>query len=329
MKNKYSQFAGSSLQIFVSHEPFALDCGRVLPSLTVAYHTYGTRRADNVRWVCHALTASSDVADWWPGTVCRNGLLDPERYFTVCANMLGSCYGSSSPLTEPDFPMITFGDIARAHQLLAKHLAIDKIDLLIGGSTGGSQVFEWAYLEPTRFSRLVLLATLPRTTAWIQASSAAQRMAIQASGFSHSGLAAARATAMLQYRGSKAYNLTQSDLGEKLTDYKVDSYQRYQGQKLASRFDVQCYLHLLATLDSLDVGRARGGVAAALSAITTPATVIAVSSDIMYPPQDIRDMAALLPHGEFHLINSDFGHDGFLVETDQITQLVRTNTKSK
>ncbi|MEG0032803.1 MAG: alpha/beta fold hydrolase, partial [Mucinivorans sp.] len=278
MKKDYNQFAGSAIKFFDSAEPFPLECGEVLPSLRIAYHTYGIQRADNVRWVCHALTASSEVKDWWLGTVCEGGIFDPDQYFTVCANMLGSCYGSSSPLDDDNFPLITFEDIARAHQLLAAHLGIGHIDMIIGGSTGGSQVLEWAYKEPDRFSRLVLLATLPRTTAWIQASSTAQRMAIEASGYSDAGLAAARATAMLQYRGAKAYNLTQTEPDEKLKDYRVDSYQRYQGKKLSSRFDVRCYLGLLNTLDSFDLGRARGGVQAALGHITTPATVVAIST---------------------------------------------------
>ncbi|MEG3047198.1 MAG: homoserine O-acetyltransferase, partial [Mucinivorans sp.] len=177
--------------------------------------------------------------------------------------------------------------------------------------------------EPDRFSRLVLLATLPRTTAWIQASSTAQRMAIEASGYSDAGLAAARATAMLQYRGAKAYNLTQTEPDEKLKDYRVDSYQRYQGKKLSSRFDVRCYLGLLNTLDSFDLGRARGGVQAALGHITTPATVVAISTDIMYPASDIQQMADMLPGGEFHLLDSAFGHDGFLVETAKISKLLK------
>lgn len=323
----YEQFSGSDLKIFESKSPFALECGVELPELKIAYHTYGTLsdKSDNVRWVCHALTASSDVADWWPGTVVRGGVLDPERYFTVCANMIGSCYGSVSALDGlgGEFPLITFRDIARAHRLLASHLGIGAIDMLIGGSTGGSQAMEWAYEEPDRFTRLVLLATLPRTTAWIQASSAAQRMAIQAADYSDEGLAAARAVAMLQYRGSHAYNMTQNDAVEKLTDYKVDSYQRYQGKKLSDRFDVFCYLNLLRTLDSHDMGRHRGGLERAMGAITTPSTVVAVSTDIMYPPEDIAKMASMMPHATYYEIESLFGHDGFLVEIEKITALLK------
>lgn len=323
----YEQFSGSNLRIFESKAPFSLECGAELSELKIAYHTYGelNEKRDNVRWVCHALTASSDVADWWPGTVVSGGVLDPAKYFTVCANMIGSCYGSVSALDGlgANFPLITFRDIARAHVMLASHLGIGAIDMLIGGSTGGSQAMEWAYVEPDRFKRLVLLATLPRTTAWIQASSAAQRMAIEAADYSDDGLSAARAVAMLQYRGSHAYNLTQSDVAEKLTDYKVDSYQRYQGRKLSNRFDVWCYLNLLRTLDSHDMGRGRGTESAAMGAITTPTTVVAVSTDIMYPAHDIAQMASMMPNATYYEISSPFGHDGFLVETEKIEKLLR------
>lgn len=319
---KYREFAGSALQFFESDEPFTLECGQRLPRLRIAYHTYGTLRDSNVRWVCHALTASSDVADWWPNTVCKGGMLDPERYFVVCANIIGSCYGSTSPLTVSDMPIVTFRDMARAYQLLATYLGIKNISLIIGGSTGGAQAIEWAYLEPERFEKMALLATLPASTAWIQASSAAQRMAIEASDYSDEGLAAARAVAMLQYRGETAYNLTQSDGdSSKLSGYKVESYQRYQGAKLARRFDVRCYMRLLDALDAQDLGRGRGGVQAALAHITTPTVVVGVSSDIMYPSMAMKAMAAMLPRAEYHEIHSDFGHDGFLVEILKIASL--------
>lgn len=319
---KYGEFAGSDPQFFRLGEPLELECGQVLHNVTLTYHTYGTLRGDNVRWVCHALTASSDVADWWPNTVCKGGMLDPERYFVVCANIIGSCYGSTSPLTVDDMPIVTFRDMARAYQLLSKHLNITNISLIIGGSTGGAQAMEWAYLEPDRFGKMALLATLPTSTAWIQAFSAAQRMAIEASDYSDEGLAAARAVAMLQYRGETAYNLTQSDEeSSKLGGYKVESYQRYQGAKLARRFDVRCYMRLLDALDAQDLGRGRGGVEAALGRITTPTVVVGVSSDIMYPAAAMKTMAAMLPRATYHEINSDFGHDGFLVEIPKIASL--------
>lgn len=316
------------IQIFKDCRPFALECGIELPHIKVAYHTYGTLNdaKDNVVWVCHAMTANSDVADWWPCTVVDGGLLDPGQWFVVCANVLGSPYGSSSPLDSgwDKNIVVTFRDIVAAHRMLAAHLGIGKIARLIGSSTGGMQAMEWAYVEPARFASLVLIATLPRATAWITAFSEAQRMAIDASGNSPQGLAAARAITMLLYRGETPYNITQTEPNEeKLTDFKVSSYQRYQGKKLSDRFEVECYLSLLRTLDSHNIGRGRISVQNALACITTPAIVIGVDTDIMFPACAVSDMAAAMPQSEYHTIHSNFGHDGFLIEIAALTSLLQ------
>lgn len=309
------------MQLFQYKSTFELECGEVVPSLTVAYHTYGQLNSDrsNVVWVCHALTASSDVADWWPGTVVEGGLLDPTRYFVVCANCLGSCYGTTTPTTRiPDF---TIRDMARAHSLLADHLGIDKVAHLIGGSTGGAQAMEWAYSEPERFGRLSLIATMARTSAWVQAASESQRMAIEADPVK--GLAAARTIAMLQYRGREAYVITQTDPDQsKLHDFQVTSYQRYQGEKLVRRFEVESYVSLLNSLDSHNIGRGRGGVEAALSTIKIPTMVIAISSDILFPPSEVKAIADAMPNARYVEIDSPYGHDGFLIETPAISSLL-------
>ncbi len=156
--------------IFKSHKPFVLESGAVLPELTIAYHTYGTLNADrsNVVWVCHALTANSDVADWWPHTVEKGAFLDPEKWYVVCANILGSHYGTTGPLhVNPEngkpyydkFPQFTIRDMVGVHRLLANQLGIAGIHALVGSSVGGFQAVEWAALEPERFGRLVLIAT--------------------------------------------------------------------------------------------------------------------------------------------------------------------------
>ena len=158
------------IQYYRHNEPFELELGGTLPELVIAYHTYGTLNAarDNAVWVCHALTANSDVADWWPHTVEAGAFLDPDRYFTVCANILGSHYGTTGPLSanpatgEPyygDFPAITIRDMARAHALLADHLGLDRIKVLVGSSVGGFQAVEWAVEQPERFEKLILIAT--------------------------------------------------------------------------------------------------------------------------------------------------------------------------
>ena len=155
-------------QLIYNHpEPFELELGGRLDNLQIAYHTYGQLNEARVNaiWVCHALTANSDVADWWPHTVVKDGFLDPERYFVVCANILGSCYGTTGPMSvnpatgQPyygQFPRLTMRDLARAHRLLADRLGLNNIHALIGASVGGFQALEWCSLEPQRFRDMVL-----------------------------------------------------------------------------------------------------------------------------------------------------------------------------
>ena len=164
-------------RIYIAPEPFQLETGHTLPELKIAYHTYGELNAahDNVVWVCHALTANSDVADWWPHTIETGKFLDPARHFVVCANILGSHYGTTGPLhTNPqtgtpyyrDFPPFTIRDIVRAHILLADALGIGRIGALVGSSVGGFQAVEWAVTEPPRPRRRRGASPSTRRSAW-------------------------------------------------------------------------------------------------------------------------------------------------------------------
>ncbi len=333
------------IQYFHAPEPFGLECGAELPSLTIAYHTYGTLNADasNVVWVCHALTASSDVADWWPHTVEEGRFLDPCRWFVVCANILGSHYGTTGPLScDPatgvpyygDFPRLTIRDMARAHALLAGHLGIGRIHALVGSSVGGFQALEWIAEEPERFDRLVLIATSAKATPWTIAIDETQRMAIRAdSTFGQrspdagmAGMAAARAVGLLTYRGGSGYNLSQqdkdSDAAAPAYDHRACSYQRYQGEKLCRRYNAYSYMAILDAFDTHDIGRARGGVAAALARITARTVVVGISSDMVFPPAEMRELCALIPGARYEEIDSEFGHDGFLVEHDRLNNIL-------
>lgn len=335
--NPYTQHYGSTPKFHEHNQQFTLESGAMLPKLRIAYHTYGTLAPtkDNVIWVCHALTANSDVADWWPDTVVEGGLLDPTKYFIVCANKLGSCYGSSSPLDYApnfmDFPLVTIRDMVHAHQVLARALGIDQIKLLIGGSTGGAQAAEWAIMEPERIEQLSITVSLPKATPWIVADNEAQRMILRTDKTLHDntftgggeGLAAARALSMLIYRNARAFNLTQADDGEQLEGFRAASYQRYQGEKLRKRFDARCYHRLLDALDSHNVGRGRGGVETALKLIKAKTVIISVDSDIMFPSEDVCEFAKLIPGAVFYEIESPFGHDGFLIETEQLTKILQ------
>lgn len=333
-------------QTYIYDHPFILENGETLPSVTIAYDTYGRLNEDrsNAVWVCHALTANSDVADWWPHTVEKGRFLDPDRYFTVCANILGSHYGTTGPLStnpatgEPyynDFPAMTVRDMVRVHWLLARHLGIDSVEFLIGSSLGGFQCMEWAIMEPSFPRHLVLIATTAVTKPWAAAFNESQRMCLQADATygqrsplaGMAGLAAARSIALLSYRGPQAYDLTQADDdANRRPDYprqrRVHSYQRHQGDKLCRRFNAYSYDRLSRAVDAHDVSYGRGDMRQALSAITAPTLVIAITSDILFPPSDHRELVEYIPQTEFHIIESNFGHDGFLIEYEKLDALI-------
>lgn len=327
--------------VYHHHSPFALEPGGVLEKLTIAYHTFGSlnERRDNVVWVCHALTANSDVADWWPHTVEEGKFLDPTRYFIICANILGSPYGTTAPLHENpatgepyygDFPAYTIRDMVNAHRVLADALGIDKIHTLVGCSVGGFQAVEWAVMEPERFERLSLMATDAVATPWTIAIDESQRMSIEADATwgerrpdaAAAGLAAARAIGLLSYRGPSGYNLTQRDTEEYPAPRRAVSYQRYQGEKLVRRFDAYSYHSILDAFDTHDVGRGRGGMETALSGIKARTLVIGLTTDIVFPPEDMRTLASRIPGASYAEIQSPFGHDGFLVEHSQLNALM-------
>jgi len=333
------------LKIYRHEADFELESGAVIHGLEIAYHTFGTYRPDedNAVWVCHALTANSDVADWWPGTVVKGGFLDPEYHFTVCANIIGSCYGTTGPASvnpetgEPyyaDFPDLTIRDMARTHALLADYLGLSHIGTLVGSSVGGFQALEWAVEEPERFGHLVLIATAAKASPWCIAVDETQRMAIFADATygerrldaATAGLEAARAIGLLTYRGPEGYNRTQQDPpadgSAAVRTHRACSYQRYQGLKLSRRFNAYSYVKILDAFDTHDVGRGRGGLQVALSRLSMPATVVGISTDIVFTPPEMRALADMLPAAEYYEIESAFGHDGFLVEHDRLNEIL-------
>jgi homoserine O-acetyltransferase len=335
----------SQIQYLKYKQPFVLECGEVLPSLTIAYHTYGTLNAagTNVVWVCHALTANADARDWWKGLIGNDGLINEQDYFIVCANIIGSCYGSTGPLTEnpntgapyySSFPAVTIRDMVKAHVILREALGIRSIALLMGGSMGGYQVLEWALLEPAIIQKLFLIATSPSESAWGVAIHTAQRLAIEAdatwknmdANAGNAGLKAARAIGMLTYRNYQIFKESQTDPDpEKIDDYKAASYINYQGDKLVQRFNAYSYWLLTKTMDSHNVSRGRGmDVAQVLNGITIPTLIIGIKSDILCPLEEQRFMAAHLPAAALVEIDSNYGHDGFIIETKQITSHLAT-----
>lgn len=333
-----------ALQTYQYAQPFELESGQVLPELDIAYHTYGTLNAagDNVVWVCHALTANADVADWWAGLIGEFRVIDPAKYFIVCANIIGSCYGSSGPLSiNPatgtpyyfDFPQVTIRDMVKAHRLLRQHLGIEEIHLLIGGSMGGYQALEWTLAEPDRIKRLMLLATGSAESAWGIAVHTAQRLSVEADptwkdatpNAGAAGLKAARAIGMLTYRNYQTFVRTQTEPDKEKTDnFKASSYINYQGDKLVKRFNAQSYWLLTKAMDSHNIARGRATDAVTtLEIITQPTLVIGITSDILCPPEEQRFMGQHIPNAAYHEIDSPYGHDGFLIEFEKIGAILQ------
>lgn len=331
-------------QVYHHSTPIELESGAVLGELDITYDTFGTlsETKDNVIWVCHALTANSDVADWWPHTVEEGRFLDPTHYFIVCANFLGSHYGTTSPLSvNPatgekyyyDFPQFTVRDMVKCHQLLAKHLGIERVKLLIGSSIGGFQCMEWAIAEPKFMESVALIATTTCTEPWAAAFNESQRMAIRLDktwgerrdDAGIDGMAVARSIALMSYRGGAAYNATQQDENPTEASFtrRAHSYQQYQGEKLRRRFNAISYYRLSEAVDSHNIARGRGSIAEALSKIEARALVVAISSDILFPPEAHTPLREHIRDVEYHLIESEFGHDGFLVEHEKLNTIIQ------
>ncbi len=344
-------------EVFEHKESFILENGTILPEYHLAYTTLGKLNAkkDNVVWIFHALTANSNPADWWPGLVGEGRLFDPATYFIICVNMPGSCYGSIGPLEiNPqtgdrwyhDFPMFTTRDMVRAYRPLKDALGIEKIYIGIGGSMGGQQLLEWAVEEPHLFEHIIALATNAQHSPWGIALNASQRMCIETDGTwkekmqeaGIEGMKAARSIALLSYRNYDTYNLTQPR--DKKTAWPVshhfggeaaESYQRYQGEKLAKRFNAFSYYRLGQAMDAHDLGRGRGSVTQALQRIKAKTLVIGISNDLLFPPGEQKMIADLVPDASYELIESLYGHDGFLLEYDKIETIINgfVNEESK
>lgn len=335
--------------IFHNASEFGLESGGVLPGFQLKYTTVGqlNKERSNVIWICHALTGSSDFTDWWKDLFTEGTPFDPRDYFIICANALGGCYGSTGPLSiNPQtgkpfyhaFPAITNRDIVKSFDLLRQHLGISKIHTLLGGSLGGQQVLEWAIQDPRVFDRIIPIATNAFHSPWGIAFNEAQRMAIEAdtswkeddARAGIEGLKAARAMGMISFRTYDTFLQTQSEKTlDKTDDYRAASYQRYQGQKLANRFNAFTYWVLTKAMDSHHVGRGRTSAEAALKKIKARTLVIGIDSDLLFPVREQEYLAKYIPGATWDTLSSLHGHDGFLVEFDQFKSTVRKFLKSE
>ncbi|MGC4174398.1 homoserine O-acetyltransferase MetX [Demequina sp.] len=334
-----------------------LEDGSVVPDAVLAYETWGTLSAarDNAVYIAHALTGDSHAygdaelghptPGWWNPLIGPGKPVDPERHFIVSANVIGGCQGSTGPASlAPDgtpwgsrFPWPSVRDLVTAEVALADLLGIDRWRLIAGPSLGGMRVLEWAATYPERVGALAVLGTTSATTADQLAWGVPQVAAIRADpGFRrgdyydapagsgpHVGLGIARQIAHVTYRSAE-------ELGRRFDRdrrpdgvYEVQSYLEHHGEKLARRFDANTYLRLVHAINGHDIGRGRGGVDRALARYEGAALVIAVDSDRLYPVGDAERVAAALPQaGGVHVVSSSVGHDGFLVESAAINEVV-------
>ncbi|GAB3446294.1 homoserine O-acetyltransferase [Phycicoccus ginsengisoli] len=346
---------------FVRLGAVELERGGVVPDVTLAYETWGRLNAagDNAVLVEHALTGDSHVVGpagpghptpgWWDGLIGPGRPIDTDHWFVVAANVLGGCQGSTGPASEaPDgrpwgsrFPFVTIRDQVRTEALLADELGIATWRLVLGGSMGGMRVLEWAVTHPDRVAAAAVLASTAYATAeqigWCQP----QLLAIRSDPAFHggdyydreagpdTGLGIARRIAHVTYRSELELHERFGRVPQGEEDplggrgrYAVESYLDHHAGKLAGRFDANSYLVLTEAMSSHDVGRGRGGVQAALAAVTADLTVVAVDSDRLYPPRLSREVAEAVPGARLATVRSDYGHDGFLIEVDQVGGII-------
>jgi homoserine O-acetyltransferase len=346
--------------LLFDHAPLALELGGRSGPVTVAYETWGERDADGSNGVLveHALTGDSHVAGgaetghpapgWWDGLIGPGRAIDTNRWWVVCANVLGGCQGTTGPFSPapdgrpwgPRFPVITVRDQVAVEKALADFLGVGRWAAVVGGSMGGMRALEWAVSHPDQVARLVLVATTAAASAEQLALTAVQAHAIRsdpafAGGDYYggpgpvTGLGLARRIGHISYRSEAELSQRfgrRPQAGEDPSRggrYAVESYLDHHADKLAARFDANSYLVLSRAMDHHDVGRGRGGVAAALSQVRARSTVAAISSDRLYPPYQQEQLAALLPGlPNFDVVQSLYGHDGFLIEVEQVSKVV-------
>jgi len=331
--------------------------------VTLAYETWGRLAPDrsNAVLVTHALTGDSHAVGpagsghpakgWWDGMIGPGAPIDTDRYFVVCPNVLGGCQGTTGPASPaPDgrpygsrFPRITIRDQVVVESSLADELGIDTWHAVVGGSMGGMRVLGWAVGFPERVARAVVVATGAKATAEQIALCSVQVRAIRsdpkwrggdyydaADGDGpHAGMSLARGIGQISYRSELEFDVRfgRDHQGDENPleggRYAVESYLDYHGEKLARRFDANTYIVLSEAMNHHDVGRGRGGVAAALARVTAQVTVAGISSDRLYPLRLQHELAELLPTaGGVEVIESVSGHDGFLLELEAVGKVV-------
>lgn len=320
--------------------PFITQKGEWIPNLTIAYHCYGTLNANknNVVWLIHPLTASSDIKEWWPNFLEENKLPFFADKFVICANYPSSCYGSSNPLSSNikgekyfnSFPIFSPLDMVNSYRELACHLGIDNIYCLLGASFGGQQALQWAVTYPNEIQNLVLIACNAKQSSWALALSKTQQMAIESDSTwnlpienaGESGLATARAIAILSYRNYQYYEQKQNDEQKDICQRNAASFQEYQGLKFRNRFSAICYWYLCKSMDQHNVAVGFNSLQEALSRVVAKTLVIGIKSDLLFPIVEQEFLAQNIQNSTFKTFDSIYGHDGFLLEEHKVFSIL-------
>ncbi len=349
---------------FVLDEHLLLECGRTLASVTLHYAVYGRLNAarDNAVLVCHALSGSALVGEWWPEIFASGAVLSLDHDFVICINMLGSCYGSTGPgavdpetgeIYGPDFPLVSIRDNVRAQARLLDSLGIRRLRLVLGGSIGGMQALDWSILYPERVERGLIIGVTPLSAMGL-ALNHLQRQAIQhdpewEGGHylpqrpPRRGLALARQIAMLSYKSAALFDERfgrnpnrngedpwgLDDLGGGLIGGRFDiaGYLDHQGQRFIERFDANAYLAILRTMDTWDPLHGYSSATEAFSRIRARLSFVGISSDWLFPPEAVRQFASTIRaagvQADYREMTSAHGHDAFLAEQAELVRLLQ------
>ena len=355
-----------SIGLFSESSPLDMDCGKRLSRVTVAYETYGelNAAADNAILVCHALTGSAHAAGllsddpksagWWDSFIGEGKALDTRKFFVICSNFLGGCYGTTGSVSiNPQtgspygmsFPQMTVRDMVRVQKALIDYLGVKSLCTVIGGSLGGMQALEWGATYPEHVRSIVPIATASQHSPWCIGLNDIARQAIMndsdwRSGdyYDHGqpgrGLSLARQIAMVTYRSDVSFSerfrrerikLNGSAAKSRFDPanfFQIESYLRYQGKKLVDRFDANTYLYISRAMDLHDVAYGRGSLEEVLSSVRIPSLCVGIDSDVLYPVHEQKSLASSLPQSIYRQISSPYGHDAFLIEFDQLGKFV-------
>lgn len=352
---------------FAKDSPLELDCGRTLGPITLAYETYGelSPAKDNAILVLHALSGDAHAAGyssadeekpsgWWDNMIGPGKGLDTNKYFIICANIIGGCKGSTGPSSiDPatgkqyglTFPVVTIPDMVKAQKELIDHLGIERLLCVIGGSMGGMQVLQWVISYPEMVRLAIPIATTARLSPQAIAFDEVGRAAIMGDpgwmggdyygkSTPERGLSIARMIGHITYLSDKSmHQKFARKLQDKIeydydfvTDFQVESYLRYKGESFVKRFDANSYLYITKAMDYFDLAQGYDSLKETFEGITAKFLVISFSSDWLFPPYQSKEIVSALRQNNteavYTEIHSDYGHDAFLLEVEQLTRLI-------